>query len=323
MEPIGSTSGEDAVEFEVDGRTVRVITRPPGDEGGRLFELGPSPTWNDAIAAHRRGRGQRSCGGLMRTSARDERPVAIVGVTPGAADRVSRRRAHLRHAARSSLLLPARDRRPAWHCTWTSAATAAWRPSGEQRLDLGSDGMWWIVTRLIEALEEPESVAEWPRFLILGTRLGGPGHAGLARSRRLGRAHRLAAPQSGIVGDVIAVQELSVRAGGRLADAAAAPCATTLESHRAHRQRMRPARTAERWARVLERWEPAADRAGRRHRHHLAGGLDEEDPDVPGGVADDERAHRHSGGVEGAPVSARHSGRAHSVKLPDATCTAE
>jgi len=38
----------------------------------------------------------------------------------------------------------------------------------EQRVPLGSEGMWWIVTLLIDALELPDVVSRWPRFMTLG-----------------------------------------------------------------------------------------------------------------------------------------------------------
>ena len=253
MERMGSTSGDDALEFEVQGRTVRVMTRPPGDDGGRLFELGPSPTWDDAspltdedVAAVVRG--------LMGTSRKDERPVAIVGVTPGAAvEFPGDARISVMPLDPLSFSLPGSPTGLALHMD--ERGDGRLEALGEQRLDLGSDGMWWIVTRIIEALEEPETVAEWPRFLTLGTGLGGPATQASLEAADWGVRIVWRRLQSGIVGDVIAVQELSrERASGWLT--LLRPVRDTLESYRAHRQRMRPARTAERWARVLERWEP-------------------------------------------------------------------
>jgi hypothetical protein len=40
---------------------------------------------------------------------------------------------------------------------------------GENRVSLGSDGMWWIVDTLIDALSEPGAASIWPRIMTLGT----------------------------------------------------------------------------------------------------------------------------------------------------------
>jgi hypothetical protein len=248
MEP-----GEDALEFKVGGRTVKVMTRPPGDDGGRLFELGPSPTWNDDspltdedVAGVVRG--------LIKASGKDEGPVEIVGVTPGAAvEFPGDARISVRPIEPLSFSLPGSPTGLAVHMN--ERGDGRLEAIGEKRLDLGSDGMWWIVTRLIEALEDPEGVAEWPRFLTLGTGLGGPATQAAIETADWGVRIVWRHLQSGIVGDVVAVQELSrERANGWLT--LLRPVRDTLEKDRAHRQRMRPARTAERWARVLERWEP-------------------------------------------------------------------
>jgi hypothetical protein len=55
---------------------------------------------------------------------------------------------------------------------------------------------------------------------------------------------------------VLAVHELSYeRVDGWLR--LLAPVRQEIERQRAHRQRLRPARTAEKWARALERWSMA------------------------------------------------------------------
>jgi hypothetical protein len=57
---------------------------------------------------------------------------------------------------------------------------------------------------------------------------------------------------NGLVGDVLAVQELANdRVNGWLA--LLRPVRDDLERRRAHRQRLKPARTAEGWARAMER----------------------------------------------------------------------
>jgi hypothetical protein len=58
---------------------------------------------------------------------------------------------------------------------------------------------------------------------------------------------------NGVVGDVMAVQELSYeRVDGWLR--LLRPVRDELARNRAHRQRLSPARTAEKWACVMERW---------------------------------------------------------------------
>ncbi len=120
------------------------------------------------------------------------------------------------------------------------------------RVELGADGMWWVVTRLIEALEHPAVVSEWPRFLTLGTRMGGPASQAALQTGDFGIGIIWRRLTSGVVGDVLAVQELThERVIGWLT--LLRPVQETLERHHAHRQRLRPAKTAEKWARVLER----------------------------------------------------------------------
>ncbi len=120
------------------------------------------------------------------------------------------------------------------------------------RVELGADGMWWIVTRLIEALEHPAVVSEWPRFLTLGTRMGGPATQAALQTGDFGVGIVWRRLECGVVGDVVAVQELSPERGNGWLTLLR-PVRETLERHHAHRQRLRPAKTAEKWARVLER----------------------------------------------------------------------
>jgi hypothetical protein len=59
--------------------------------------------------------------------------------------------------------------------------------------------------------------------------------------------------RSGVVGDVVAVQELTYeRLDGWLR--LLRPVRDDLARRRVHRQRLRPARVAEKWAHALERW---------------------------------------------------------------------
>jgi hypothetical protein len=252
VERMDTTSEEDALEVKVDGRTIKVVTRPPGGDGGRLFELGPSVTWSDDtpltdedVAGVVRG--------LIKTSRKDGQPVSIVGVSRGAAEQFpGDARISVMPLDPLSFSLPGSPTGLALHMDERGDGRV--EAIGNGRVNLGADGMWWIVTRLIEALEDPETVSEWPRFLTLGDKLGGPATQATLEATERGVRVVWSHLQSGIVGDVVAVQELSSeRAKGWLT--LLRPVRDALESCRAHRQRMRPARTAERWARVLERWQ--------------------------------------------------------------------
>jgi hypothetical protein len=122
------------------------------------------------------------------------------------------------------------------------------------RVRLGSEGMWWLVTRLIDALEMPDIVSMWPRFLVVGGTLGGTATQATMEIRDSGD-YRLVWRRldSGIAGEIIALHELSTqRLSGWLS--ILVPVRDQLERERVHRQRMRAARTAEKWARALERW---------------------------------------------------------------------
>jgi hypothetical protein len=123
----------------------------------------------------------------------------------------------------------------------------------DDRVWLGSDGMWWIVNSLIEALTDTAGSASRPRFLTLGTTLGGPATQASLEHGDWGVGIVWRRLQSGIVGDVLAVQELSYdRVEGWLK--LLEPVRTQVEAQRAHRQRLSPARIAAKWARALERW---------------------------------------------------------------------
>jgi hypothetical protein len=124
---------------------------------------------------------------------------------------------------------------------------------GQDRMRLGSNGMWWIVTRMIEALEDPQTVSYWPRFLTVAGVLGGPATQASLQYSDTGICLAWRRLQSGVVGDVLAWQELSHdRAQGWLS--MLRPVLVELEQRRVHRQQLLPARTAERWVRALERW---------------------------------------------------------------------
>jgi hypothetical protein len=245
--------GEDLLEVNVDGKVVRVVSRPADDDlQGRLFELdlslsqiSESPLSDDDVASVVRGL-------IDGATERGQRPE-VIGVSPGAAlafpddPRIS-----IRPVQPVSFSLPSSpaglilqmDERGDGHL-WALATG---------RVRLGSEGMWWLITRLIDALETPDIVSRWPRFLTVGGTLGG---TATQASMEIGDSDELRLVwrklDSGVVGEVLAVHELSPqRVSGWLS--ILIPVRDQLERQRVHRQRMRAAKTAEKWARALERW---------------------------------------------------------------------
>lgn len=246
-------AGEDLLEVNVDGKTVKVLSRPADDDRQiRLFELDLNPAVtndpplsDDDVASLVRGL-------IDDATERGQRPE-VIGVSPGAAlafpddPQIS-----VRPVRPVSFSLPSSpaglilemDERGDGHLSALANG----------RVRLGSEGMWWIVTRLIDALEMPELVALWPRFLTVGGALGGPA---AQASMELGESGELRLVwrrlDSGIVGEMLAHHELSAqRVSGWLS--ILLPVRDQLERERVHRQRMKAAKTAEKWARALERW---------------------------------------------------------------------
>jgi len=243
---------EDLLEVNVDGKTVRVVSRPADDNReGRLFELDLNPAEkseslsDDDVAAVVRD--------LLDGATERGQTPAVIGVSPGAAlafpddPRIS-----IRPVQPVSFSLPSSpaglilqmDDRGDGHLWALSTG----------RVRLGSEGMWWIITRLMEALDSPDVVSKWPRFLTVGGALGG---SASQASMEIGDSGELRVVwrrlDSGVVGETIALHELSrERAAGWLS--ILRPVRDQLERQRVHRQRMRAAKTAEKWARVLERW---------------------------------------------------------------------
>ena len=246
------TADEEYIDIQVNGRTAKIVSRPAeGNHGRRLFELAERPTWADKkpMTDEDVAMVVRS---LIKEAASKGHTLAILGVTPGAA-------LSFPNDPRISVV-------PVEPFTFSLPGTPAGltlsmdeRGDGhlsalnEERVELGADGMWWIMTRLIEALEEPDLTSCWPRFITLGSTIGGPAtQASLEMSgknivviwRRL---------DSGVVGEVVAVQVLSrERADGWIR--ALAPVRDQIERMRVHHQRLRPAKMAEKWAHALERW---------------------------------------------------------------------
>ena len=74
---------------------------------------------------------------------------------------------------------------------------------------LGSDGMWWILNSLIEALVDPASASIRPRIRTLGTTLGGPATQAALEHGDAGVRIVWRRLRGGVVGDVIAAQDLT------------------------------------------------------------------------------------------------------------------
>jgi hypothetical protein len=247
------TAGEDLLEVTVDGTTVRVVSRPADDDRQtRLYELDLSlgqsneqPLSDDDVASVVRG--------LIDGAAERGQRTEVIGVSPGAAlafpddPRIS-----VRPVQPVSFSLPSSPAGLILEMDAQGDGHLSALANG--RVRLGSEGMWWLVTRLIDALEMPDIVSMWPRFLVVGGTLGGTATQATMEIRDSGD-YRLVWRRldSGIAGEIIALHELSTqRLSGWLS--ILVPVRDQLERERVHRQRMRAARTAEKWARALERW---------------------------------------------------------------------
>lgn len=244
--------GDETLEFQVDGRTVKVVTRPAdGGQLARLFEFGASPKWTDSspmsdedVASVVRR--------LIARAGKNGELAGVLGVPPAAAMSFpDDARIYVSPIEPVSFSLPGSptglvlqmDERGDGHL-WAL---------GDQRVPLGSDGMWWIVNALIDALVDPATASKWPRILTLGSTLGGIATQASLEIGDWGIGIVWRKLDNGVVGDVMAVQELSYeRVDGWLR--LLRPVRDELARNRAHRQRLSPARTAEKWACVMERW---------------------------------------------------------------------
>ena len=244
--------GDETREYQVEGRTVKVMTRPAdGDQLARLFDFGASPRWTDSspmsdedVASVIRG--------LIDETTKNGEQAGILGVPPTAAlSFPNDPRIAVSPIEPVSFSLPGSptglilqmDERGNGHL-WAL---------GDERIPLGSDGMWWIVTTLIDALTAPAAASTWTRILTLGSTLGGPATQATLELGNFGIGIVWRKLDNGVVGEKVAVQELSYeRVEGWLQ--LLRPVRDELARHRAHRQRLSPARTAERWARAMERW---------------------------------------------------------------------
>lgn len=246
------TTGDEILEFTVEGKTVMVVTRPADDDQlTRLFELGESPTWDDSsplsdedVASVVRG--------LIERAGEKGQQAEIVGVSASAA-------LAFPDDARISVfpMMPVSFSLPGspfgLALQMDERGDGNLSAVGESRIALGAEGMWWIVTRLIEALEDPGTTSKWPRFLTLGTTVGGQATQASLEYGQWGVGVVWRRLDNGLVGDVLAVHELSYdRVNGWLA--ILRPVREDLERSRAPRRRLKPARTAEKWARAMERW---------------------------------------------------------------------
>jgi hypothetical protein len=244
--------GDERLALEIGGRTVTIVTRrADGDQLARLFEFSASPTWDDSspmsdvdvVAVVR---------GLIEEADKNGEQAEVLGVPPAAAlSFPDDYRISVSPVEPLSFTLPGAptglvfrmDERGDGHL-WAL---------GDERVWLGSDGAWWIVHALIDALADPTTTSKWPRFLALGSSLGGYATQASLEFGEWGIGIVWRKLESGVVGDVVAAQELFYeRVEGWLS--MLRPVLKSLEGRRVHRQRLLPARTAERWARALERW---------------------------------------------------------------------
>lgn len=252
MERTKLTTGDETLVLEVGGRSVTVVTRPAdGDNLARLFDLRARPKWADSspmtdddLTAVVRG--------LFARAGQQGEQAEVLGVPPAVAGSfLGDPRIYVSPVEPLSFSLPASPAGLVLHMDERGDGHL-WA-LGEDRIGLGSDGMWWIIKNLVEALADPAAASDRPRFLTLGTSLGGP--ATQASLERGDGAIRIVwrKLRSGVAGDVVAVQELSserVDSWLRLLR----PIQGDLERRRVHRLRLRPAITAEKWARALARW---------------------------------------------------------------------
>jgi hypothetical protein len=252
MERTKLAVGDETLDFQFDGKTIKVVTRPADDEQlARLFQLSDSPTWNDSspmsddeVAAVVRG--------LIEQAGRKGEKAEVAGVPPAAAlSFPDDSRVFVSPVEPISFSLPGSPSGLILHMD-EKGDGHIWALADE-RVKLGCEGMWWIVDTLIEALEQPVAASRWPRFLTLGSSLGGPAVQASMEAGDLGIGIVWRRLRSGVVEEIVAVQELSYeRVDGWLR--LLRPIRDDLSRQRVHRQRLKAARQADRWARALERW---------------------------------------------------------------------
>jgi hypothetical protein len=251
VERVALAAGEETYELDVDGKTIRIVTRHADDEIAKLFDLGEVRSWtddsplsdDDVTAVVRR---------LFESAGEHEEVIEVVGVAPTAASSFpDDPRVFVSKLEPISFSLPGTPNGLAFEMD--EHGDGHLFALGTVRMPLGSEGMWWIVNQLIDALEDPPRAARWPRVLVLGTTLGGPAMQASMETGDWGVGFVWRRLDNGVVVDVVAVNELTYeRVTGWLS--ILRPLRDKLVDARAHHQRLRPARTAERWARALERW---------------------------------------------------------------------
>ena len=198
---------EDTLQVMVDGRSVTVMTRQADDHEGRLYELDPSARWSDSSPLSDRDV-ETVVRGLIDSASKDGEVLEVVGVTPAAAQafpddpRIT-----------VSVVEPLSFTLPASPCALVLQMNERgdgklYAFSGE-RVELGSDGMWWLVTQLIDALQSPDVVSNWPRFLTVGNKLGGRAAQATLEVDDAGVRIVWRLLESGVVGDAIALHELT------------------------------------------------------------------------------------------------------------------
>lgn len=252
MERTRLAVGDETLALEVDGRAVTVVSRPAdGGHLAQLFEIDRSHTWDDSTPMTDRDV-TSLVRNLMEEAGRQGKPAGVLGVSPAAALAFPNDpRIYVSPVEAFSFSLPGSPSGLVFHMD-DQGDGHVWA-LGDDRVSLGSDGMWWIVNALIEALGDPATTSGRPRFLTLGSTLGGPATQASLEYGDWGVGIVWRKLRSGVVGDVVAVHELSYeRVEGWLR--LLGPVRLDVERKRAHRQRLRPARTADMWARALERW---------------------------------------------------------------------
>jgi len=252
MERTKLAVGDETLDFKFDGKTIKVVTRPADNEQlARLFQLSEGPTWNDSspmsddeVAAVVRG--------LIEQARKKGEKAEVAGVPPAAAlSFPDDSRVYVSPVEPISFSLPGSPSGLILHMD-EKGDGHMWALADE-RVKLGCEGMWWIVDTLIEALEQPAAASCWRRFLTLGSSLGGPAVQASLEAGDLGVAIVWRRLRSGMVEEVVAVQELSYeRVDGWLR--LLRPVRDDLSRRRVHRQRLTAARQADRWARALEHW---------------------------------------------------------------------
>jgi len=244
-------ASDETFELDVDGKTIRIVTRSADENLAKLFDLREARSWtddspltDDDVATVVRK--------LLESAEQTQQAIEVVGVAPAAASVFpDDTRISVSNVEPTSFSLPGSPNGLA--IEMDERGDAKLRALGAMRLPLGSDGAWWVANQLIDALEDAPRAARWPRILVLGTTLGGPATQASIETGEWGVGIVWRTLDNGVVGEIVAVNELTYeRVDGWLA--ILRPFRDRLDRDRVHRQRLRPARTAERWARALERW---------------------------------------------------------------------